>query len=66
MSGGQRESLAERVNATRGRAIVAYHFDRFARDLAATLDYLRRFARHGVDLNPPLVDCTVMNTSEPS
>ena len=28
-----------------------YHLDRFARDLAATLDYLRRFARRGVELH---------------
>jgi len=33
------------------RAIVVYHLDRFARDLAATLDYLRRFARRGVELH---------------
>ena len=34
--------LAERVKATYARAIVVYHLDRFARDLAATPDYLRR------------------------
>jgi hypothetical protein len=26
-----------------------YHLDRFARDLAGTLDYLRRFARRGAE-----------------
>lgn len=54
MSGGNRERLerlAERVKATGARAIVVYHLDRFARDLAATLDYLRRFARRGVELH---------------
>ena len=54
VSGGRRERLerlAERVRATGARAIVVYHLDRFARDLAATLDYLRRFARRGVELH---------------
>jgi len=54
VSGGNRERLerlAERVKATGARAIVVYHLDRFARDLAATLDYLRRFARRGVELH---------------
>lgn len=54
VSGGRRERLerlAERVRATRARVIVVYHLDRFARDLAATLDYLRRFARSGVELH---------------
>jgi DNA invertase Pin-like site-specific DNA recombinase len=54
VSGGRRERLerlAERVKATGARAIVVYHLDRFARDLAATLDYLRRFARRGVELH---------------
>ncbi len=54
VSGGRRERLerlAERVKAIRARAIVVYHLDRFARDLAATLDYLRRFARRGVELH---------------
>ena len=47
VSGGRRERLdrlAERV-----RAIVVYHLDRFARDLAGTLDYLRHFSRRGVE-----------------
>src|SRR5438128_2111498 len=51
VSGGNRERLerlAERVKMTGAHAIVVYHLDRFARDLAATLDYLRRFARRGV------------------
>jgi DNA invertase Pin-like site-specific DNA recombinase len=43
--------LAERVKATYAHAIVVYHLDRFARDLAATLDYLRRFSRRGVELH---------------
>lgn len=54
VSGGRRERLdrlAERVRASRTRVIVVYHLDRFARDLAATLDYLRRFARSGVELH---------------
>jgi len=54
VSGGRRERLdrlAERVRVTRARVIVVYHLDRFARDLAATLDYLRRFARRGVELH---------------
>jgi DNA invertase Pin-like site-specific DNA recombinase len=54
VSGGRRERLdrlAERVRVTGARAIVVYHLDRFARDLAATLDYLRRFARRGVELH---------------
>lgn len=53
-SGGRRERLerlAERVRATGARFIVVYHLDRFARDLAGTLDYLRRFARRGVELH---------------
>ena len=54
VSGGRRERLerlAERVKATHARTIVVYHLDRFARDLAATLDYLRRFSRRGVELH---------------
>jgi DNA invertase Pin-like site-specific DNA recombinase len=54
VSGGNRERLerlAERVKVTGAHAIVVYHLDRFARDLAATLDYLRRFARRGVELH---------------
>jgi len=54
VSGGRRERLerlAERVRATAARAIVVYHLDRFARDLAGTLDYLRRFSRRGVELH---------------
>lgn len=54
VSGGRRERLerlAERVRATGARFIVVYHLDRFARDLAGTLDYLRRFSRRGVELH---------------
>jgi DNA invertase Pin-like site-specific DNA recombinase len=54
VSGGRRERLerlAARVKATGARTVVVYHLDRFARDLAATLDYLRRFSRRGVELH---------------
>src|SRR5262245_17960026 len=54
VSGGRRERLdrlTERVKATGARAIVVYHLDRFARDLAGTLDYVRGFARRGVELH---------------
>lgn len=54
VSGGRRERLdrlAERVRVTGARVVVVYHLDRFARDLAATLEYLRRFARRGVELH---------------
>jgi DNA invertase Pin-like site-specific DNA recombinase len=54
VSGGRRERLerlAERVRVTGTRAVVVYHLDRFARDLAGTLDYLRRFSRRGVELH---------------
>ena len=45
------DRLAERVKATGARAVVVYHFDRFARDLAATFDSFRRFSRRGVELH---------------
>jgi len=54
VSGGRRERLdrlTERVRVTGARVIVVYHLDRFARDLAATLDYLRQFSRRGVELH---------------
>jgi len=54
VSGGRRERLerlAERVKATGARTIVVYHLDRFARDLAGTLDYVRGFSRRGVELH---------------
>jgi site-specific DNA recombinase len=54
VSVGRRERLerwAERARFTGARAIVVYHLDRFARDLAGTLVYLRRFARRGVELH---------------
>jgi len=54
VSGGRRERLdrlTERVRVTGARALVVYHLDRFARDLAATLDYLRQFSRRGVELH---------------
>ncbi len=54
VSGGRRERLArlaDRVKATGAARIVVYHLDRFARDLAGTLDYLRQFSRRGVELH---------------
>ncbi len=55
VSGGRRERLerlAQRRKTTRARTIVVYNnLDRSARDLAATLDYLRRFAKRGVELH---------------
>jgi len=54
VSGGRRERLerlTERVKATRARAVVVYHLDRFARDVAALLDSLRAFSRSGVELH---------------
>ncbi|MGH7390359.1 MAG: recombinase family protein [Candidatus Rokuibacteriota bacterium] len=54
VSGGRRERLerlAERVRTTAARAVVVYHLDRFARDLAGTLDYLRQFSRRGIELH---------------
>ena len=54
VSGGRRERLdrlAERGKVTGARVVVVYHLDRFARDLAATLDAVRRFARRGVELH---------------
>jgi site-specific DNA recombinase len=54
VSGGRRERLerlTERVRTTGARFIVVYHLDRFARDLAGTLEYLRRFSRRGVELH---------------
>ena len=66
VSGDRRERLerlAERVKATGARAIVVYHLDRFARDLAATLDYLRRFARRGVELHVVGRGCVEADTA---
>ncbi len=54
VSGGRRERLArlaDRVKATGASRVVVYHLDRFARDLAGTLDYLRQFSRRGVELH---------------
>lgn len=56
LSGGRcerLECLGERVTAMHARAIVVYHLDRFARDLAGTQDYLRRFSRRGEPTPPP-------------
>ena len=54
VSGGRRERLdriAARVRAAGARAVVVYHLDRFARDVAALLDSLRAFSRRGVELH---------------
>jgi len=54
VSGSRRERLdrlADRVKVTGARVVVVYHLDRFARDLAATLDAVRPFARRGVELH---------------
>jgi site-specific DNA recombinase len=54
ISGGRRERLdriAARVHATGARAVVVYHLDRFARDVAGLLDSVRAFARRGVELH---------------
>ena len=54
VSGGRRERLvrlATVVRRHRARAVVVYHLDRFARDVAALLDTLRAFSRRGVELH---------------
>ena len=54
VSGGRRERLeriAVRVRTAGARAVVVYHLDRFARDVAALLDSLRAFSRRGVELH---------------
>jgi len=54
ISGGKRGRFM-RIRATvaehRATAVVVYHLDRFARDVAALLDELRGFARRGVELH---------------
>jgi DNA invertase Pin-like site-specific DNA recombinase len=54
VSGGRRERLdriAQAVKHHRARAVVVYHLDRFARDVAALLDALRSMSRRGVELH---------------
>ena len=54
VSGGRRERLnriAARVDGTGARAVVVYHLDRFARDVAALLDSVRGFSRRGIELH---------------
>jgi DNA invertase Pin-like site-specific DNA recombinase len=53
VSGGKRERLARlelALREQRAAAVVVYHLDRFARDVAAMLDALRAWARRGVAL----------------
>lgn len=54
VSGGKRERfkrIADSLRKRRARAVVVYHLDRFARDLAGGLDTLDGFARKGVELH---------------
>ena len=54
VSGGRRERLdriAAAVGEHRARAVVVYHLDRFARDVAGMLDALRSLSRRGVELH---------------
>jgi site-specific DNA recombinase len=56
VSGGRRERLtrlAERVKATRASRVVVFHLDRLARDIVATLDAIRGFAKKGIELHVP-------------
>lgn len=53
-SGGKRDRLGrltERIAATGAKRIVCYTLDRFARDIAATLDTLAEYRRKGVELH---------------
>jgi DNA invertase Pin-like site-specific DNA recombinase len=55
-SGGRRERLAilaERVKATGASRVVVFHLDRLARDIVATLDSIRAFAKKGIELHVP-------------
>jgi site-specific DNA recombinase len=54
VSGGRRERLdriAAAVKHHRAGAIVVYHLDRYARDVAGMLDALRSLSRRGVELH---------------
>lgn len=54
ISGGRRERF-DRIRAAvatnKATAVVCYHLDRFARDVAGLLDTLRGFSRRGVELH---------------
>lgn len=54
VSGGQRNRLTrieQAIQQSQAGAVVVYHLDRFARDLAALLDTLRAWRRRGVQLH---------------
>jgi site-specific DNA recombinase len=54
VSGGKRQRLTRLeavVRAHRARAVVVYHLDRYARDVAALLDGVRAYSRRGVELH---------------
>ena len=54
VSGGKRERferIRDALRRNRAEAVVVYHLDRFARDLAGGLDTLDGFARRGVQLH---------------
>lgn len=54
VSGGRRERLERIEVAVRQHgagAVIVYHLDRFARDVAALLDTLRAWSRRGVELH---------------
>jgi DNA invertase Pin-like site-specific DNA recombinase len=54
VSGGKRSRLgliADRLKATGAQRVICYGLDRFARDLAATLDTLTGYAKRGVELH---------------
>lgn len=54
ISGGKRERferIRDALRPHRARAVVVYHLDRFARDLAGGLDTLDGFAKRGVELH---------------
>lgn len=54
ISGGKRgrfDRIRAAVAAHKAQAVVVYHLDRFARDVAGLLDELRGFVRRGVELH---------------
>jgi DNA invertase Pin-like site-specific DNA recombinase len=54
VSGGKRARLTRLetlVRTHRARAVVVYHLDRFARDVAALLDAVHSYSRRGVELH---------------
>jgi len=53
VSGGNRERYArifQALEETGAKAVLCYHIDRFARDVAALLDNLEQFKKQGVEL----------------